>query len=187
MGPTLSGAESGNCRPLCDVHFWVYKTKEADDLERVSARMRILTPRTQMLATKIAAQFCEHTRRPDQRMFAERLLQIHAALCTKESLPKSITPLWGALGDLLDDKGNAKIDAVANLRIWDLADGQFLALEARYSLLLATETPDDITQEQWEALITEGKSSSLSTLIAKYGSSTVTAVVHGTPASRWQG
>lgn len=46
MGPTLSGAESGNCRPLCDVHFWVYKTKEADDLERVSARMRILTPRT---------------------------------------------------------------------------------------------------------------------------------------------
>lgn len=185
-GPTLSGAETGNCRPLCNVSFWIFKNSKGDDLERLDARMRILSPRTLALCWKIAEQFCEKTNRAGQRAYVERLVRLNAALCTRDSMPGAIKSLFAETTGLLDEKGNVKVTVVAELRVWDLAEAQINELEDRYALLVATETPGEITNEQWEALIAEGKELSLQALVLKHGSSTVTAVVHGTAVDRWR-
>lgn len=193
MNPTLSGAEKGRVCPVRTIAGGVWLLRE-DALINQPAAIRLLRQRENTRCQDLARQYLACRGDGSVSLSAlstlANLLAMHLALVTAKQPGIAPQPLYpGILAPLSDEKGKLVDNASAiieSLPLQDLADGQLEMLANEYDLLRATETPATITHEQWEALVSQVKKSSLRTHILQHGCSALIQVLHGTPAERWQ-
>lgn len=186
-GPTLAGADKGACRPFRPVPGGIILFEEGGGWRRVPAALRMVRLRDVTRFEDYARQYLAG--RGDGQVsggmliWEKFLLTLHEAL-VQDGAPN--TPLFPLPSTLTNEK--AKIDPIimATLPLRDLMDGELERLKDEYDLLCNTEAPSAITQEQWEAIVREGKASSLGSLVSQYGSSALIRVLHGTPEGAWQ-
>lgn len=183
MGITLSGAEHGRFRPYREIAGGLYFEEDGQVVCKPCA-VRLTTRRVAALCQDYARQYLaqrgDKTYLPGQFADWARFFLLHHVLIQVPASPEApLVPLF-PIKQLADKDGKVIPAAVHELPLHTLVDGQIAILEREYELLKSTQTPDrGLSPEQWEALITEGKTESLRTLHSRHGSSALIQVLHG--------
>lgn len=188
--PTLSGAERGRVRPYRKIEGGIHIFREDGEIQNVPCALRILRQNELSLSFAYARQYVagrtENVFSPRELAEAEATVKFHMALVQPDAGVQKPEPLFPLPDGIADGKGKVNPILFSQLALWRLADGQLDQLIDEYALLLKTQIPTALTHEQWEAIVKEGKSESLRTLVSRHGSSALIQVLHGTPAEAWQ-
>lgn len=180
---SLAGAEHGKFQPWREIKGGLWFEEGGQYVNKACA-VRLTTRRITALCQDYARQFL--SQRGDKMLtpgqFADwsRFLLLHYVLIQVPGSDGAMRPLFSTPLDLGDKDGKVNMAAIHGLPLHALADGQILVAEREYELLKQTQTPDrGLTHTEWEALITEGKVSSLQALHSKHGSSALIQLLHG--------
>ena len=179
---SLAGAERGKFQPWREIKGGLW-FEEGDQFVNKPCAVRLTTRRVAGLCYDYARQYL--SQRGDKTVTAGQIadlsvfLLMHHVLIHVPSPDGKMRPLCPFPG-LGDKDGKVNAAAVNDLPLHSLTDGQLSRLVREYELLKETQTPDrGLTHAEWEALITEGKTSSLAALHSKHGSSALIQVLHG--------
>jgi len=183
--PTLSGAETGKVTIAGEVKGGIYFQDDEGNTTNRAAMLRLVREKDAALCLDNARKYLQAKGDdkflPGQLQRWASLFQLHFALFD----PATGKRMFPAILMISDEKGKVDPAAVARLPLLDLADGQMDRLWNEYAILQQTQTPAAVTHEQWEALITEGKTESLKTLHSRHGSSALIQVLHGMAGRVW--
>lgn len=183
--PTLAGAERGSARPIREIPggIWIYSTADAERPENVQCSLRVVRESVTSSCVDYARQYLQS--RGDKSFTAGQLtrlvifLQMHEALIDTPIGDEKLKALYPLPATIANDKGQINAKTIDMLSLGRLADGQLDKIQREYAILIETETPSVLTHKEWGALIEQGKSESLRTLILQHGSSALTQLVHG--------
>lgn len=179
---SLSGAERGKFQPWREIKGGLY-FEEAGGIVNKPCAVRLTTRRIVAVCQDYARQY--FTKRGDGQcapgQFADlaQFLLLHYCVIQVPAEDGVMRPLF-PIPTLADKTGVINAAEINGLPLHNLVDGQIHVLVREYELLKATQTPDrGLTHQEWEALITEGKTESLRTLHLRHGSSALIQVLHG--------
>lgn len=185
--PTLSGAHRGKVRPFRVVEGGIWLDTEAEGLVNRECALRIVKETTVYACADYARQYLsgrgDKGYTPNQMIVWTNFFLFHHALIEvpREGVER-FDPLFGKAQippSLADTAGKLNLPIVAELPLKDIAEGQMAKLTREYAILRETETPDALTHKQWEAIVSEGKTDALRTLVSRHGSSALIQVLFG--------
>lgn len=189
--PTLAGAQHGRSpRPLRDIPggFWIHN--EEGELVNRPGALRVVRARDIRRCEDYARQYL--AQRGDRSVPAlahaglSTILWLHIALVHPGHSEGPRRPIYPLPDNLAGEDGKVNTKALDALQLHDLADGQAEYLYGQYRILLATETPPSLNNEQWEAIVSDAKKGcALRTLILQHGSSALIQVLHGMGDEAW--
>ena len=191
QAPSLAGAERGRVRPYRPVPggIW-FVSADTGALENVPCALRLVSERHAAVFADYARQYLQRrgdgTFSPVALSRLTALLRMQHALVPAAARPgAAVAPLY-PLPELADKDGKIIPQLFAQLKLFELADGQLDRLSQEYDLLIATETPPSLTGEQWAKIVEEGKKGfALKDLVSRHGSSALVQVLHGTDDAAW--
>ena len=178
----LHGAERGHCRPEWPVTVRIMD-EDTGAISEESCKFVLVPPKWQQRFSAWAWRYLAQPHLfaggpiPDEDKAAEEnILMLAYALRTKDGAQRFPFP------QTLFDEGSKKFDP-AQLNNLDIRDQmppteQFRLLR-EYNAFRDAEVPPQPSKEQWEALLNEGKSESLRTLLLRHGSSAILPVLRG--------
>lgn len=186
--PTLSGAQHGRVRPWREVPGGIALDTQQGLVVRPCA-LRLVKESLVYTCADYARQYLasrgDKNYLPSQLVVWTQFLMLHHAVIDLPASPEAPhVPLFPLPPTLADGTGKLNPLMVSTLPLHDAVEGQLGRLAREYEILKETETPVALSHAQWEAIVSEGKTSALATLHLRFGSSALIQVLHGI-GERW--